>query len=636
MKLPIVIVLSSLTLATHAQQPAAPSDAPVTLHARAQLVIVDVTVTDAAHHAVHGLKRDQFTLLEGHTPETLKGFEEHSAPTAAELAKFPALPKMPPGVFTNYVPAPDNGAPINILLLDALNTPLSDQQYVRQQLLDYLKHEKPGTSIAIFGLSSQLVLLQGFTSDPNLLKEVVNKQSGKASILLDNTVGGEGATESLSDQVAESQPAAAPGAGLANASTSPDDLVSNMKTFEDMQTSFQLRLRITYTLDALNELARYLANIPGRKNLIWFSGSFPLNILPSADGSSDPFAAVINSEQEYRETTNLLTRSQVAVYPVDSRGLQAPPVYNASNSGSRYGGANPASFNKALQSFQQQNAAEHQTMQAMANDTGGQAFFNTNGLSQAVSSAIDDGSNYYTLAYTPTNARWNGDFRRIEVKLAAQGYTLSYRRGYYANDPDSPAGALASSSAPAAAPDVALGESLMQKAMQHGVPGSTQIVYTVRVLPDAAPSVTEDSLAPNNIANRPGFLAIKPPYRRYRVDFGADPSHILFTTTPDGVYHGDVEFVCFVYQPDGQVLNSVSSKISLTLTPARYAALMRTGGLSFHQEISAPAKGDFSLRTGIHDLASNHIGSSEIPLSLVKNLPPLPPSPSPAATPPAK
>ncbi len=68
---------------------------------------------------------------------------------------------------------------MNVLLLDALNTPLPDQQYVRQQLLDFVKHEKPGTSIAVFGLSSQLVMLQGFTSNPDLLKRVLEKQNGQ-------------------------------------------------------------------------------------------------------------------------------------------------------------------------------------------------------------------------------------------------------------------------------------------------------------------------------------------------------------------------------------------------------------------------------------------------------------------------
>jgi VWFA-related protein len=611
----------------------APADAPVTLHARARIVVVDVVVTDAAHHPVFGLKRDQFVLTEDKKPQQLKAFEEHAAPSAGELAKVAAVPKLPPGIFTNYVPAPAEGQPLNVVLLDALNTPLTDQQYVRQQLLDFLKHEPAGTSVAVFGLSTQLVLLQGFTSDPNLLRQVLEKQTGKGSILLDNVVGGEGATDSLADSLAASQPPAQPGSGIDNTGPNLNDVIGNLRTFEDINTSFQLSLRIRYTLDGLNELARYLSNIPGRKNLIWFSGSFPLNVLPSSDDSTDPFAAMVNAEQEYRETTELLTKSQVAVYPIDARGLQTPSMYNATQSGTRFN-ANPGSFNKALQHDQLTNAGEHQTMSAMANDTGGEAFYNTNGLSQAVSQAVADGSNYYTLVYTPTDGKDNGQFRRIDVKLTPDamrnGFTLSYRRGYYADLPEGakagPAAGLAATPAAESA-DALLSESLMQKAMQHGVPGSTQIVYTVRILPDAAAGVTEDTLAPENVANRPGFLAITPPYRRYRVDFGTDPSHVEFTKAADGTYDGTLQFVCFVYQPDGQVVNSISNTISLRLSPARYLGMMKSGGISFHQEISVPAKGEYSIRTGVEDLTSNRIGSAEVPLPLVKNLAPLPSPP---------
>ena len=79
-------------------------------------------------------------------------------------------------------------------------------------------------------------------------------------------------------------------------------------------------MRALYTLDCMNQLARYLAGIPGRKNLIWFSASFPIDLLPSGD-LADPFAAMGDSEDEFRETVTLLARSHVAVFPVDARGL---------------------------------------------------------------------------------------------------------------------------------------------------------------------------------------------------------------------------------------------------------------------------------------------------------------------------
>jgi hypothetical protein len=165
------LVLATLTSAQAPQpsQPPAtqlPSQSGVaTLRAGTQLVVVDVVVTDKNQKPIHGLKASDFTLTEENTPQTIKHFEEHTALTPADATKFPALPKFPPGIFTNYTPAPVNGA-VNLLLLDALNTPVRDQAYVRQQLLAYLNATPPGTRIAIFGLATQLTILQWLHQRP--------------------------------------------------------------------------------------------------------------------------------------------------------------------------------------------------------------------------------------------------------------------------------------------------------------------------------------------------------------------------------------------------------------------------------------------------------------------------------------
>lgn len=85
-------------------------------------------------------------------------------------------------------------------------------------------------------------------------------------------------------------------------------LMASVQQFEAVQASTDSQIRARATLDAMNQLAHFLAGIPGRKNLIWLSGSFPLDIFPQG-GIEHPFAAVEDSEVEFRETTNLLTRS---------------------------------------------------------------------------------------------------------------------------------------------------------------------------------------------------------------------------------------------------------------------------------------------------------------------------------------
>ena len=268
-------------------------------------------------------------------------------------------------------------------------------------------------------MTTQLNLLQGFTSDMAVLKNALDPKKGGApqvSQLLDNPISSLDA--------------------LVNSGATSTDITQQMvdavTRFEAMQSSFQTAMRVQYTLDGFDSLARYLMGIPGRKNVIWFSGSFPLDIEPNPS-EEDPNDSVERFDEWVRETDNLLTRAQVAVYPVDERGLQTDPSQNFyDESGNAPNPFAPVSAQAAATkaaAFLQQTAAEHLTMLAMAEDTGGQAFINTNGLTQAVQNAIENGSNYYSLTYAPTNPAWDSRFRAIKVKVDQPGVKLTYRNG---------------------------------------------------------------------------------------------------------------------------------------------------------------------------------------------------------------
>ena len=470
-------------------KPPQPAQAPAqttpvqTIKANAQLVVVDVVVTDNAGKPVHGLKASNFALKEGGTPQVIKNFEEHSAASLADATRFSAMPNLPPGIFTNYSPAPANGA-VNIVLLDALNTPIADQAYVRQQLLAYLKSTPPGTRVAIFGLANRLILLQGFTSDPDLLRNVMEKGWNKASPLLNDQVGGGGVQQSQSPnsiEVTMGDPS----------DTMTADLVARLRDFDAQIDAAQLTLRTLNTLDAMNEIARYLAVIPGRKNLIWFSGSFPVAVMPNPD-LTDPFANVASAEDEFRDTVGMLAASQVAVYPVDARGLVNSPVFSASTNRNYAGAKGTQRMAQDQNKYFTDTAAEHATMLQMAAATGGHAFLNTNGLAQAVATAIDDGSNFYTIAYTPTNAARDGKFRKINIQLSPGGYTLAYRQGYYADDPDRKSARpvdLAVSAANTPTP-----RDTLRAAMTRGVPPPTEIIFKAGVIPMNPVTKPEDAV----------------------------------------------------------------------------------------------------------------------------------------------
>lgn len=586
------------------------------LQASTQLVIVDVVVQSRDGRPVHGLKQEMFHLIEGSVPQQIRHFEEHSATQRAATLN-PEMPKLPAGTFTDYSPvAPD--ATLNVLLLDSLNTPVTAQSYVRDQLQEYIKHANPGTRVAIFGLANQLVLLQGFTSDPDTLKEAIkHKLIPRYSSLLDDP-GGNGV-----DHVTPSDITGAGADQTSPAGAAPlvVEAAANFQQFEAETTAIQTQMRLQYTLDAFNALGHYLAAFPGRKNLIWFSGAFPLNVLPDAS-LQNSFAVANVNQDAFHEMTNLLAKAQVAVYPVDARGLTAPPVYSASSSGRRYG-TNPQAINSQLSQFNTSQASEHTTMDTLAENTGGRAFYNTNALSDAVSKAVDAGANYYTLTYSPTDHTQDGGYRKITVECtggsAGANLHLSYRHGYYASDAarKQVSGQSAVTLSGSTGGPAAIALAYQRAAMSRGAPAPQEILFTARVLPAA--NTTEATPVQSNRLS--AGVSPKGPFRRYDIDYVVLPKDATLTLQPDGRRQGAINFMVYVFDGAGELLNAESTSLSLNLNPKDYATFLHNA-LQMHLEVSVPVRGESFLRIGVSDVPSNRFGVVEIPVAAVSNLAP--------------
>lgn len=593
--------------------PQAPQTASqvATIRTYSNIVVVDVVVSDSQGKPVHGLKKADFSLFENNKAQSIRNFEEHSA--ATDLQVIPP-PKLPPGLFTNRPPVPVNG-PVNVLLLDYLNTPLTSQPTARKQLMDYLSHAPPGTRIAIFGLTTQLSMLQGFTSDMSVLKAALDVKKGGApqasQILTDAVNGGAIGDNTLLNSL--NQPVAVP------ESITPE-IVANINRFQAMQTSFEQDMRARYTLQGFDLLARYLVGIPGRKNVIWFSGSFPLHVEPNVN-EDDPNDSVVRNDDEVRKTDNLLTRAQVAVYPVDVRGVQTDPSQNfAAGPPGEITGDSGRQAGDTQTSFLLQTASEHETMMQMAEDTGGQAFINTNDLKQSVAKAIENGSNYYTLSYSPSNMQWDARFRAIKIKVEQPGVKLSYRNGYYAVDPNDRSRLVAGVAATAMAPPTT-----MATAMLHGGPEPSEILFKVRIRPSDAPPA--ETPLKTNQTNPDPKVKLEGPYKAYGVDLVPDPRAVSCRQEANGNRHCAIEVWTFVYNTDGQKLITASNRLYRFLTPTDYNQLL-VGGMAFHEEVSVPVKGHYYLRCAIHDMVSDRVGAVEIPVTAVAKLEPLQPLPA--------
>ena len=535
-------------------------------------VVLDVVVTDSKGHVVHGLQKSDFHLLEDGKPQTLDSFHEHTFTPASS----PQLPKLPTNYFTNYVPAGNSDA-YTVILIDAANNRPQVQSYVHSQLIDFMKTIPAGHPVAIFRLdSTSMHLIQGFSSDPAVLLQAV---------------------ESKRDNIA------IPLIGIGQRGYAPH------------------QFRQDNLNQGLQSMGRYLAGFPGRKNLIWFSGAIPRTYWDGGFGS--PFPDEEDFTDEIAEATDALALSRVAVYPIDARGLETDPAFSAANR------RMPSLYSTS--NFETRRFYDHSDIEDVADRTGGKAFYNTNGLKQAMAEVLESGSNFYTIAYTPTNKYWDGNYRNIKIEMSQSGLKLEYRPGYLARRETSQqirdvaalrriaATKKASSPTQTSYQLAQIGAGPgngFDASMQLGAIPPTEIIFGASLAPGAATQKI-DKAAPSPAAKDLREDLRKKPLRDYNILFAAKPTSLRFTKTQDGIHHGEFAFVTVVYDDQGVEVNSAMTTVILNLKPDTYDQVMHHT-LATRQLLDVPAKGNYFFRFGVHDTLGDRIGAMEVPVDDVK------------------
>jgi VWFA-related protein len=580
------------------QQPQNQSGDVLTLKQTAQTVIVDVIVGDRYGTAITGLKKEDFTILEDGKPQPITFFEVHGgAPT-----RTGALPKLPEGMYSNF-PVPAAGDAINVVLLDSLNTPLADQGMVRKEMISYLKAIPAGTKIAIFTLGSHLRMVSGFSTDPAVLLQAMSDKSvgmELSSILITPT-------EKQNEEKRQDQLLTTSNIGDPKSSASAEQRqavlggINQMRQFVSDTGSFDDDYRVKETLAAMDGLGRYLKQFPGRKNVIWFSASFPIGVDPDFN-QTDAYRMMRDYSMDIRATTTRLAAARVAVYPIDARRFFQNSNFQASDGGAskmRNGYYRGASTDLEFDTV----TKEHDTMDQVAKDTGGKAIYNTNDLKGALGDVIKNGDHYYTLAYDPSGVKHDGKFHKIEVKCSQPGYSLLYRHGYVAED----ASAASGKAKQPGKEESNHAASLFRTEMEPGAPPASEMLFRVQVAAEEKqPGAAEAPKGDNAKVTRP--------VTRYAFGYAVGVGQAKLVQTGDGIRHGVLLSMVIAYDKQGRPLNSVLNTQTLSLDPKVYADSLKTG-LPFYQELDIPQQ-DVMVRVGVFDVSSGAMGATEFPLSV--------------------
>ena len=358
-----------------------------------ELVLTNVVVRDTkTGEVVTGLKRSDFSIQENGKAQQIDTFDFESVDKATQLNEATisglAAGGSVGGAKAAVVAKPEDLRNHRLIVMFFDLTSMQPEDLDRSVLAaqEFLKNKmQPADLVALVSLDTSLKVDQDFTSDKNALVNEVAVYNGT-----------------------EGQGFAAGATANSNQVEDTTGYTPDESEFNDMNTDRELY--------ALRAVAKSLEKITEKKSLLYFSGGI------SRDG--------IENEASLRAAINSAVRANLAIYSVDTRGLQAISPLGDASTGSLRGSA---AFNSAaLTKNMQANFASQEVMSTLSVDTGGKAFFDSNDFAPAFAQVERDTSAYYAIGFHSANPARDGRYRKLTIKVNRSGMKLEYRPGYYA------------------------------------------------------------------------------------------------------------------------------------------------------------------------------------------------------------
>lgn len=576
--MPTFTVLSAL-LAAWIQAPPSPPPRPKSpdsgvpeIGVEAELVELDVVVTDGKDHPLTDLGPEDFEVVEEGRPQPIT----HFAPGFVARPRGNASaggPTPGPAAF------PDAGPRARhlVLVVDDYHLEPEDLSSVRAALLRFIDGQlAAGDQAMVVAASGSLGALQQFTADRDVLRRAVSRlrvqnRSFRAPVDVPRITDYQAELIEVGDQEAldlaakEIMVAALPGRAESTQRKQAQTLAEGRARVLARQIVSMTSRVTSLTLSSLERLVRGLLPVRGRKVVALFSSGFFLG--PERQ----------SSRRDLQVIADAAARSGVVLYTIDARGLIATPAIGDA----RVGGSYDITSNPGARERIEMRGLEaaRDGLNALALDTGGLAFFNRNDLEGSLKRVLEDSATYYRLGFEPQSSPRDGRFRKLEVRVRGRsGLRVRTASGYFVR-----ASAPAATGKPAASPEEEASR-LLRTALDSS--------YPLRALPV---ELTADFVGTNA-----GDILV--------ATACLDAAHLRFEPTGDGHEAAAFDLVGVVVDDEGKAVSQFSDRVDLRLTPESKERALRNG-LTYRKTL-AVRPGLLQARVAVRADRSGLLGSA--------------------------
>src|SRR6266480_1568162 len=408
-------------------KPEKPGQQDDVVRVNTELVQTDVMVFDKKGQFVDGLKAEQFALKIDNQPQPISFFERVASGSLREEKKAQANT----GAALANPSTAARGRTL-IFFIDDLHLAPDSLVRTRKALLEFIDHGMTeNDQVAITSASGQIGFLQQFTDDKTALRSAVARLNSRANTKMDMDSPPmseyiaskirEGDQQTINYYVKELEKQNCfrpPGGGGMICMMSPQAMVQAVR-MRAQEMTVMAAPDTDNTLILLEGLMRTAGQLPGRKLVFMISDGFYLN-----DRKSGSLGRI-------KRITDAAGRAGVVIYTLDARGIIGESLDVTNNRPIDSEGLTVSAGIGEI-------TASQDGLNALAGDTGGKAFRNTNApMSEWVDKVLDDTANYYLVAWRPdTEEQKRGKFNRIEASIIGRpDLTVRLRSSYFKSAP---------------------------------------------------------------------------------------------------------------------------------------------------------------------------------------------------------